>query len=241
MVNSLTSGLQYVPPTGDFIRFNNDPSYIEKGIEWKLFTERSVKKDLMYKSNGVQEMVKLVGYQEYGNKMQTVIVEFTDGSLACIHPAYLKEMQSSNFGKDLYTMETSISGETVLSNTSNTDVISEDKPKKTTTKVKKASTKPKLALPEDKVHFSAKVLEFTTKMNHFTGEEDEVILFELVKVEGEQELEIGEAWGGYSKTLKKAELAVGDRIEFDGKVIDKRFNKDIRYKINNPSKLKKID
>ncbi len=47
-------------------------------------------------------------------------------------------------------------------------------------------------------------------MNHFTGEEDEVILLEHVKVEGENELEVGDAWCSYSKTLKKAELAEGD-------------------------------
>ena len=77
-------------------------------------------------------------------------------------------------------------------------------------------------------------------MNHFTGEEDEVILLELVKVERENELEVGNAWCSYSKTLKKAELEEGDELEFDGKIVEKKFNKEIRYKINNPSKLAKI-
>jgi hypothetical protein len=96
-----------------------------------------------------------------------------------------------------------------------------------------------LDLPGEKVHFTATVKEFTAKMNHFTGEEDEVILLENVKVTTEPELTIGDAWCGYSKTLKKAELEEGDAIEFDGKVVDKKYNKEIRYKINNPSKLVK--
>ena len=56
-------------------------------------------------------------------------------------------------------------------------------------------------------------------------------------MEGENELEVGDAWCSYSKTLKKAELEEGNELEFDGKIVDKKFNKDIRFKINNPSKL----
>jgi hypothetical protein len=56
---------------------------------------------------------------------------------------------------------------------------------------------------------------------------------------GDAPLHIGEAWCGYSNTLKGFGLEVGDIVEFDGKVVDKKFNKEILYKVNNPSKLTK--
>lgn len=233
MNHRLSNGICYIPPKGDFITFENEEAYIAKGTEWKLFTERSVKKELVYKSNGYQAKVKLVGYEEYGGSTQTIVVEFEDGSLGCIHPAYLKEMQSASFGKDSFIEEATTATD---SHAEQAEIKSDKKPK---SKAKKEPAQPKLVLPEDKVHFTAMVKEFTAKMNHFTGEEDEVILLEHVKIEGEQELEIGDAWCSYSKTLKKLELAEGDSLEFDGKIVDKKFDKAIRYKINNPSKLKK--
>ena len=241
METSSLNHIHFVPPTGPFITFENEDDYMAKGIEWKLFTERTVKKELLYKTNGKQVKVKPVGYQEYGNDMQTIVIEFEEGHLSCIHPAYLKEMQSSNFGKESFTGESvSISQATLKEDHQSVkEPVAVKKSKET--KAKKEPAQPKLVLPDDKVHFTATVKEFTTKANHFTGEEDEVILLELVKVEGEQELEIGDAWCSFSKTLKNAEIEEGDELEFDGKIVEKKFNKDIRYKINNPSKLTKIN
>ncbi len=232
--------IHFVPPTGAFTTFENEEAYIAKGVEWKLFTERTVKKELMYKTNGVQVKVKPVGYQEYGNDMQTIVIEFEDGQLSCIHPAYLKEMQSASFGKESFTGEPVVISPATLNEKEQSAAETVIVKKSNKTRVKKEPVQPKLALPEEKVHFTATVKEFTTKANHFTGEEDEVILLELVKVEGEQEIEVGDAWCSFSKTLKKTELEVGDELEFDGKIIEKKFNKDIRYKINNPSKLTKV-
>ncbi|MGG4154282.1 hypothetical protein [Peribacillus muralis] len=239
--------VHYIAPKGEFISFVDDEDYISKGLEWKLFTARSVKRELLYKSGSYQGKVKLAGYEQYGNGLDTVIVEFENGMLSCINPSYLKEMQSANFGKELLSGPvsdvTSISSETKTekeaSMTKPSKPLSEDHPKKEKTKSKKATAKPKLDLPAEKVHFTAIIKEFTAKMNHFTGEEDEVILLSEVKVTTEPELAIGDAWCGYSKTLKKAELEEGDQIEFDGKVVDKKYNKEIRYKVNNPSKLVK--
>jgi hypothetical protein len=236
---SLSNYIHFVPPKGEFVRFENDEAYVAKGVEWKLFTERSVKKELLYKANGQQVKVKLIGYEEYGNGMQTIVVQFEDGNLSCIHPAYLKEMQSSSFGKDSLTGEHAVVDEEGSNIGKTTESRQETTVNKEKAKSKKEPAKPKLALPEDKVHFTAKVKEFTSKMNHFTGEEDEVILLQQVKVEGEHELEVGDAWCSYSKTLKKAELAEEDVLSFDGKIVEKKFNKEILYKINNPSKVKK--
>jgi hypothetical protein len=52
-------------------------------------------------------------------------------------------------------------------------------------------------------------------------------------------LVIGEAWCGYSNTLKALGLEVGNTMKFEGKVVDKKFNKEILYKLNNPSKITK--
>ncbi|MDQ0883910.1 hypothetical protein [Peribacillus sp. V2I11] len=237
--------IHYIAPKGEYIPFLDDTDYIAKGLEWKLFTARSVKRELLYKSGSLQAKVKLAGYEQYGNGLDTVVVEFENGKLSCIHPSYLKEMQSSSFGKELLSGPVSEASadpsetEQVMEApiTENSDQLSEE-PIKAKTKTKKTA-KPKLDLPGEKVHFTATVKEFTAKMNHFTGEEDEVILLENVKVTTDPELTIGDAWCGYSKTLKKAELEEGDAIEFDGKVVDKKYNKEIRYKVNNPSKLVK--
>jgi len=61
-----------------------------------------------------------------------------------------------------------------------------------------------------------------------------------VNLIGENEIEIGDAWCGYSKTLKKLELVEGERLEFDGKITDKKMNKEVLYKLNNPSKIVKL-
>jgi len=97
--------------------------------------------------------------------------------------------------------------------------------------------KEKLELPADKVKFTAKVKEFATKPNPFSDRDDEVLLFEEVAIVGDSPLVIGDAWCGYSNTLKGFGLEVGNVIAFEGKVVDKKFNKEILYKVNNPSKI----
>lgn len=105
-------------------------------------------------------------------------------------------------------------------------------------KVKKPK-QPKLELPTEKVKMSAKVAEFTTVPNHFSESEDEVIIYEEVKVI-EPELLIGEAWSSHSATLKKLELEVGDQLTFDAKIVAKKLTKHpVAYKINNPAKIQK--
>jgi hypothetical protein len=118
------------------------------------------------------------------------------------------------------------------------------KPKETKeakeSKVKKAK-QPKLELPVDKVKMSAKVAEFTTVPNHFSESEDEVIIYEEVKVI-EPELLIGEAWSSHSATMKKQELEVGDVLTFEAKIVAKKLTKHpVAYKINNPSKIQKSE
>ncbi|MFC4812215.1 hypothetical protein [Paenibacillus sp. GCM10023250] len=102
---------------------------------------------------------------------------------------------------------------------------------------KRASSKPQL--PEEKVKMSAVVKEFTTVPNHFAEEDDEVIIYEQVRIV-EPELELGDAWSSHSNTLKKLALEAGDAITFEAKIVAKKLTKHpVPYKINNPSKLAK--
>ncbi|MDP4097314.1 hypothetical protein OIN60_11080 [Paenibacillus sp. P96] len=99
---------------------------------------------------------------------------------------------------------------------------------------------PKLDLPEDKVLMMAVVKEFTTIPNHFSDNDDEVIIYEHVKILEPEMMEIGAAWSSNSATMKKHELAEGDVLTFDAKIIKKKLVKHpVPYKINSPSKIKK--
>ncbi|MFD2611076.1 hypothetical protein [Paenibacillus gansuensis] len=115
------------------------------------------------------------------------------------------------------------------------------KPAAKAAKAPKAPKAPKIVLPEEKMAASATVHEFTTKYNHFNDSEDEVVVYSDVKITkpDEEQVELDFAWSSYSGTLKKQELEAGDRITFEAKFADKKLNKEVRFKINNPSKIQK--
>lgn len=101
---------------------------------------------------------------------------------------------------------------------------------------------PKLELPEDKVKMTAIVKEFTTVPNHFSDNDDEVIIYEQVSILEPELIEVGEAWSSHSATMKKQELAEGDVLTFEAKIIKKKLAKyPVPYKINNPSKIAKSE
>ena len=110
-----------------------------------------------------------------------------------------------------------------------------------TAAAKKAkSKKEKLQLPEEKVSMTATVQSFATVPNHFSDTDDEVVVYESVSIT-EPAIELGAAWSSHSATLKKLELEVGDTIAFEAKVAAKKLTKHpVPYKINNPSKLRKL-
>lgn len=256
----------YLPPKGEFERFQDNAHYAEKVKEWGLSAS---KKEFWFKERTHQRLVKIVGFEVFGDSSEynTLVVEFQDGNLTCIHPAYLKEMQSSSFGKELKApaegdeaKEAPVETADIADFQAEVEVVKEAKiqdtptPKETkaiTTKAKK--DKPaKLILPEDKVHFSGSVKQLALSWNHFNEENDEVIVLENVKIEQDEPVEIGLAWCAHSKTLKKFELSPGDQLEFDGKIVKKSLPKgkevedealllevSVPYKINNPSKLVK--
>ncbi|MEH7308141.1 hypothetical protein [Neobacillus drentensis] len=265
---------KYIPPKGDYETFRDMVHYKEKLKEWGLSSAREAKKEFWYKDRNYQRLVTIKGYETYGNAMEinTLVVEFQDGNLTCIHPAYLKEMQQSSFGKEsLLTfdekettppeLETSNKEGFAAEEIIKTEDFPEVTPVKTESVPKPAKAKepkpkkvkaPKLDLPVDKVHFTANVKQFALVYNPFNEENDEVVVLENVQiVQEENPLEIGLAWCSHSKTLKKFELAIGDSLEFDGKVAAKKLGKGkdveeeflvdvpVLYKVNNPSKIVK--
>ncbi|RFU62744.1 hypothetical protein [Bacillus sp. V59.32b] len=229
-----------IPPKDEYLRFSNDDEYIQKTKDWGLVSAsaKAAKHEFLYKRDNNTYTVTIKGYESNGDH-ETAIVSFSNDALHCVHPAYLKEMQSPSFGREsmLDSPEASSNGQLPESG----EPAQDNKVKKTkaTKETKKTASKPKLELPAEKVSFEAVVKEFETKYNHFTESEDEVLILENVKIVGDNPLEVGEAWCGYSNTLKKHELEVGNAITFDAKIVDKKLNKEIRYKINNPSKIAK--
>ncbi|MED3575302.1 hypothetical protein [Cytobacillus praedii] len=240
----------YLPPQGEFEQFTDESHYAEKVREWGLSSTKEVKKEFWYKERDHQRLVTIKGYETYGQggEFNTIIVEFQDGNLSCIHPAYLKEMQASSFGKVSFSNVAEPSSPPVQKNEK------VNAPKQTAVKKDEAPKKEKQAkihLPEEKVHFTGTVKQFALSWNHFNEENDEVVILENVVIEQEIPIEVGLAWCAHSKTLKKFELAPGEKLEFDGKIVKKKLpnGKDVEeefivgdpvlYKVNNPSKMKK--
>ncbi|MFD1904443.1 hypothetical protein ACFSQ7_10795 [Paenibacillus rhizoplanae] len=61
-----------------------------------------------------------------------------------------------------------------------------------------------------------------------------------IAIEG-HDLAIDEVWSSHSATLKKLELKEGDPVSFEAKIVAKKLSQHpVKYKINNPSKMKVI-
>lgn len=236
--------ITYLPPIEEYETFHDAAHYAEKLKEWGLAS----KDHFWYKEGNLKAKVSILGYIVYGktDEYNTIVIEFEDGNLSCIHPAYLKEMQANSFSKAVSSEAATIPVPTKSGEESKTEV----KPEPKATKAKKDKPQ-KIELPEEKVHFTAEVLQFALSWNHFNEENDEVVVLKDVTIEMDPPLEIGQAWCSHSKTLKKFELSPGDKLEFDGKIVKKKLpsGKDVEeefiikepvsYKINNPSKIKK--
>jgi hypothetical protein len=247
----------YIPPKGEYEQFQDEAHYEEKVREWGLSTTKEVKKEFWYKERAHQRLVTIKGYEIFGDTAShnTLVIEFQDGHLSCIHPAYLKEMQSASFGKEIISKDEEDKSETKVTKVEKKEqqpkVAKEVAEKNNVKSSKEKKEKPaKLVLPEDKVHFTARIKQFALSWNHFNEENDEVIVLESVNIVQEEPLEVGLAWCSHSKTLKKLELSPGQELEFDGKIVKKNLPKgkdveddsllldiSVSYKINNPSKI----
>jgi hypothetical protein len=252
-----SNGISYFPPIGEYQTFTDDEHYAEKVKEWGLSTTKEVKTQFWYKERTHQRQVTIKGYEVYGvtGEFNTVIIEFQDGQLSCIHPAYLKEMQAPNFVKanssETEKRPSSTANLEVKKNIPAKEAQKGSNQKKLVEKKAKKEKPVKLQLPEEKVHFTATVKQMALSWNHFNEENDEVVVLENVVIQQENPIEVGLAWCSHSKTLKKFELVPGETIEFDGKIVAKKLPKGkeveeefiievpVPYKINNPSKIQK--
>lgn len=210
--------------------FEDEVAEIEQCKEWSLLSEKASKtKPFFYKGNGLNLSCNIVGYVDN----MTAVIQFDNNQLHCIHPSYLKEMQTGNYGQRVSATVEEVPIERAK--------LTTEKAKSTEPKTQKSKTSQKLQLPEEKVKMTATVKECTTIPNHFSDNEDEVVIYEAVFItEPEPETEIGTAWSSHSATLKKMELEIGDTITFEAKIIRKKLtNHPVPYKINNPAKIQK--
>lgn len=288
--------------------FEDETAQLEQCKHWGLLSEKATKtKSFYYKGNGLNETCAIIGYTD----KITAVIQFDNEKRHCIHPAYLKEMQASTFGRrpqaateqaeaDASDNDSGIEEQTSIAVVAETETPLEAKKEQAVqavpaaaepsehkapvaetqagqevsaaetqaehdaatveTQAERASdavnpvseedgAKPKgktsrkrgpqLELPEQKVKMTATVKEFTTVPNNFSDSDDEVVIYEAVSI-ADPALEVGDAWSSHSATLKKLELAIGDTITFEGKIVAKKLTKHpVAYKINNPAKLQK--
>jgi hypothetical protein len=234
----------------EYVAFQEETEQLEQCKEWGLLSGKTSKtKSFSYKGGGVNRPCTLVGYVD----KITAVIELENGQLHCIHPSYLKEMQTSSFGQrgtvaspesaeaelsesGTYT-EPAMPAEESVSDVSSPlapVVVAAPAPAKPAAKKEKAS---KPQLPEEKVRMTAVVKEFTTVPNNFSDTDDEVIIYESAAIV-DPAMEIGDVWSSHSATIKKLELNIGDSISFEAKIVKKKLTKHpVPYKINNPSKI----
>ncbi|MEK0312305.1 hypothetical protein VQ071_00560 [Cohnella sp. 56] len=257
----------FVIEPATYIAFADEAEQIGKCKEWDLLSEKATKtKVFYYKGNGLKEACSLVGYADH----MTAVIEFANKQKHCIHYAYLKEMQAASFGQryesaaspdeasaghDLpasaaaaavYAPEAeaapSVPSVSAPADHAADPAAAADRPASAEPPVKaraSAGKSKKAQLPEEKVKLTAVIQEFTTVPNHFADNDDEVIIYESVVI-ADTGTELGEAWSSHSATLKKLELAVGDKLSFEAKLVAKKLAKHpIPYKINNPAKIVK--
>ncbi|ASA26375.1 hypothetical protein B9T62_18080 [Paenibacillus donghaensis] len=225
--------------------FSSEDELIEKCKVWNLLSSTATRpKTYTYKGHGVTLPCEIVGYVDE----MTVVVQFENKQQHCIHPSYLKEMQTASFGqRGSFAAEAEESGSAESQEaTDAAEVQASEQPaavvvKPIPKKAARAPKKPAVELPEEKLQMIARVKELTTVPNHFSDNDDEVIIYEVLSIEG-HELAIEEVWSSHSATLKKLELGVGDSVSFEAKVVAKKLSQhSAKYKINNPSKMKKIN
>ncbi|MFC0215309.1 hypothetical protein ACFFK0_23220 [Paenibacillus chartarius] len=243
----------FVIKPSTYIAFDDEEQLMDKCKDWGLLSEKAGKsKSYAYKGNGLNVPCRVIGYADD----MTAVIEFDNNQLHCIHPSYLKEMQAASFsqrltasadeGDEPESAEAPKQAESVTSgNEGEPKKVSAPKapkepkePKAKTEKTEKTARK-KLELPEDKVKMTATVKEFTTVPNHFAEQDDEVVIYEDVTLV-DTDTAVGAAWSSYSATLKKLELAEGDKLSFEAKIVAKKLTRHpVPYKINNPSKMTK--
>lgn len=233
----------YINQEVEYHKFETVEEMIEKTREWGVNSKTSKKEKFWYKKSFYKREVRVVGYQKFNNgNGEVAVIEFLDGNISCILPAYLKEMQGSAFGDD--TLDEEGLKEEVMKKKNSVKKAEKEK----TEKKKEESEKEKnqqeenpdklVEIPDEKFVIALTVERFDKKYNAFAQRDDEIVVFKDVVVNN-GEYQLTKAWAAMSKTLEALEMAEGERLECNGKLVKNEFKKEVVYKLNRPSKILK--
>lgn len=253
-----------------YIAFENEAEQLDKCKEWGLLSEKATKtKAYYYKGHGVNVACSIVGYVDkmtavieldnkqrhcihpsylkemqaanYGQRVAVEADEAVPTEANAVTETDAPQAVSDVAASEPQKQAAKVAPAEALEPAEAAEAAEPDEPKaekSAKTKATKEKAK-KLELPEEKVKMTATVQEFTTVPNNFSDTDDEVVIYEAVAIE-DPAIEVGLAWSSHSATLKKLELAIGDTIVFEGKIVAKKLTKHpVAYKINNPGKIQK--
>jgi hypothetical protein len=249
---------QWVVPE-HYTAFENEDQAISFCKDWGLLPQKATKQKLYrYKGQNMDVPCEIVGYAD----LVFAVIQIGE-QLHNIHPSYLREMQTGQYGKSKPEEDVEvIEGDVVESELVDTNLVEtewtndEGSPavkkadkaevKKTEKKEKKTTEKPAkeapITLPEGKVNVEATVIEFASVPNPFSETDDEVIIFEQVSfLVNDETAALESAWSSHSNAFKKLELQIGDKLAFEAKLVPKKLSKHpVKYKINNAAKISKF-
>jgi hypothetical protein len=225
-----------------YTAFKNEDEAMDFCKDWGLLPQKATKqKEYRYKGQNMDVSCEIVGYAD----LVFAVIQIGD-QLHNIHPSYLREMQTGQFGKGKPEEDGELL-EPELEELALDAKVEIKKEKPTEKKDNKPAEKPAkespLTLPEGKLNFDATISQFASVPNPFSDTDDEVIIFEPASFSHENEVVVLEsAWTSHGTGMKKLELAIGDRLTFEAKVVAKKLNKHpVKYKLNNAGKIVKLD
>jgi hypothetical protein len=225
-----------------YTAFKNEDEAMDFCKDWGLLPQKATKqKEYRYKGQNMDVSCEIVGYAD----LVFAVIQIGD-QLHNIHPSYLREMQTGQFGKGKPEEDGELL-EPVLEELALEEKVEIKKEKPTEKKEKKPVEKPAkeapITLPEGKLNFDATISQFASVPNPFSDTDDEVIIFEPASFSYENEVVVlDSAWTSHGTGMKKLELEIGDRLTFEAKVVAKKLNKHpVKYKLNNAGKINKID
>ncbi|QGQ95327.1 hypothetical protein EHS13_10750 [Paenibacillus psychroresistens] len=232
-----------------YTAFQNEDEAMAFCKDWGLLPQKATKqKEYRYKGQNMDVACEIVGYAD----LVFAVIQIGD-QLHNIHPSYLREMQTGQFGKgkpeddgellEPELEELALDGEAEIKPAKKTAEKKEKKPVEKAEKAEKAAKEAPITLPEGKLNFDATVSQFASVPNPFSDTDDEVIIFEPASFSFENEVVVLEsAWTSHGTGMKKLELEIGDKLTFEAKIVAKKLNKHaVKYKLNNAGKIVKLD
>jgi hypothetical protein len=232
---------QWVKPE-QYTAFKSEDEAMDFCKDWGLLPQKAAKqKEYRYKGQNMDVACEIVGYAD----LVFAVIQIGD-QLHNIHPSYLREMQTSQYGKGKPEEDGELL-EPELEELALEEKVEIKKPKSEDKKEKKPTEKPAkeapITLPEGKLSFDATISQFASVPNPFSDTDDEVIIFEPASFSFENEVVVLEsAWTSHGTGMKKLELEIGDKLTFEAKIVAKKLNKHpVKYKLNNAAKIVKLD